>query len=91
VILEGVLNSMTSALLDMISCFVSSQEPIVRQAPAVLCTGEGGVLHNKTIKGMARIKETLKSQSWLAGETMAVARMNSAGWSIKSAERYSGT
>ena len=91
VMLEGVLINMTSASLDMVSSFVSSQEPIVGEAPAVLCTDNGGVLYNKTIEDMAYITETLKSQSWVAGETLAVARMNCAGWPIKGTERYPGT
>lgn len=88
---EGVLNNMISSSLDMVSSFVNSQEPIVGEAPAVLCTDNGGVLYNKTIEDMAYITETLKSQSWVAGEIMAVLRMNCAGWSIKGTERYPGT
>lgn len=82
---------MTSASLDTLSTFVSSQEPVVGEAPAVLCTDTGGVLYNKTIEGMEYITETLKSQSWVSGELMAVAGMNFAGWSIKGRERYPGT
>jgi hypothetical protein len=48
------------------------------------------VLYNKSIEDMAYITENLKSQSWVSGELMAVARMNCAGWPIKGTERYPG-
>ena len=60
------------------------------EAPAVLCTDTGGVLYNKSIEDMAYITENLKSQSWVSGELMAVARMNCARWPIKVTERYPG-
>jgi hypothetical protein len=60
VLVEGVLNNMTSASLDTVSSIVSSQEPLVGEAPAVICTDTGGVLYNKTIEDMAYITEALK-------------------------------
>ncbi|KAE9381133.1 alpha/beta-hydrolase, partial [Stipitochalara longipes BDJ] len=87
---EQVLSNMTASSLAPISSAIADVLPIVGEAPAVMCADNGNSLYNSTLKEMSYMINTLKSQSWAYGETVAVLRMNCAGWSIQGTERYSG-
>lgn len=91
VMVEKVLKNLTSASLGTFSTYVNSMLPIVGQSPAVFCSDGGGLLYNQTLKDMSYTTASLKSQTWVAGEILAVTVIDCAGWPIKGVERYPGT